>query len=112
MGDYLLKALQALYRHEFVGDIRGRGLFAGIEFVKDRKTKATFDPKLKLNAQVASRAFEKGLIIYPGGGGADGVNGDHLLMAPPLIIKEKEIDMMVSILDETFSEIFKEVGKA
>jgi adenosylmethionine-8-amino-7-oxononanoate aminotransferase len=112
MGDYLLKALQALYRHEFVGDIRGKGLFAGIEFVQDRKTKATFDPKLKLNAQVGSGAFEKGLITYPGGGGADGVNGDHLVLAPPLIIKEKEIDAMVSILDETFTEIFKEARKA
>jgi adenosylmethionine-8-amino-7-oxononanoate aminotransferase len=112
MGDYLLKALQSLFRHEFVGDIRGRGLFAGIEFVRDRKTKATFDPKLKVNALIANRAFAKGLIIYPGGGGADGVNGDHLLLAPPLIITEKEIDLMVSILDETFTEIFKEVGKA
>jgi adenosylmethionine-8-amino-7-oxononanoate aminotransferase len=110
MGDYLLKALQGLYRHEFVGDIRARGLFAGIEFVQDRKTKATFDPKLKLNALMGNRAFQKGLITYPGGGGADGVNGDHLLLAPPLIITEKEIDEMVSILDETFSEIFKEVG--
>ena len=109
LGDYLLKALQVLHHHEFVGDIRGRGLFAGIEFVQDRKTKATFDPKLRLNARVASRAFEKGLITYPGGRGADGVNGDHLLLAPPLIIKEKEIDTMVSILDETFTEIFKEV---
>jgi adenosylmethionine-8-amino-7-oxononanoate aminotransferase len=112
MGEYLLKALQLLYRHEFVGDIRGKGLFAGIEFVKDRKTKATFDPKLKLNARVANRAFEKGLITYPGGGGADGVNGDHLVLAPPLIIKEKEIDILVSILDETFTELFKAVVKA
>ena len=65
-----------------------------------------------MNALIANRAFEKGLIIYPGGGGADGVNGDHLLLAPPLVITEKEIDLMVSILDETFTEIFKEVGKA
>jgi adenosylmethionine-8-amino-7-oxononanoate aminotransferase len=112
MGEYLLKALQALWRHEFVGDIRGRGLFAGIEFVQDRKTKATFDPKLRLNALIAGRAFEKGLITYPGGGGADGVNGDHLLLAPPLIITEKEIDTLVSILDETFTEIFKDVVQA
>jgi adenosylmethionine-8-amino-7-oxononanoate aminotransferase len=112
MGIYLFKALQALNRHEFVGDIRGRGLFAGIEFVKDRKTKATFDPKLKLNALIANRAFQKGLITYPGGGGADGENGDHLLLAPPLIITEKEIDTMVSILDETFTEILKDMVKA
>ncbi|MBI5577726.1 MAG: aspartate aminotransferase family protein [Deltaproteobacteria bacterium] len=112
MGQYLLEALQRLYRHAFAGDIRGRGLFAGIEFVKDRKTKAPFDPKVKLNALIANRAFEKGLITYPGGGGADGVNGDHLLLAPPLIITEKEIDTMVSILDETFADVSREVGKA
>jgi adenosylmethionine-8-amino-7-oxononanoate aminotransferase len=110
-GSYLFKALERLTRHEFVGDIRGKGLFAGIEFVKDRKTKAPFDPKLKLNGIVANRAFQNGLITYPGGGGADGVNGDHLLLAPPLIIKEEEIDSMVSILDETFAETTREMGK-
>ena len=112
MGACLLKALQPLYRHQFVGDIRGLGLFAGIEFIRDRKTKAVFDPKLRLNALIGNRAFRKGLITYPGGGGADGVNGDHLLLAPPLVITTQEIDLMVSILNETFAEIFKEVGEA
>jgi len=111
-GEYLLKALQALSHHEFVGDIRGRGLFVGIEFVKDKKTKEPFDPKLKLNGLIASCAFEKGLITYPGGGGADGVNGDHLLLGPPLIITGKQIDEMVSILDVTFSEICKSALQA
>ena len=68
MGEYLLKALQTLSRHEFVGDIRGRGLFAGIEFVKDRKTKATFDPKLKLNALIGRPCLPKRAHHLPGRG--------------------------------------------
>jgi adenosylmethionine-8-amino-7-oxononanoate aminotransferase len=105
IGEYLISALQFLKKHDFVGDIRGKGLFAGIEFVKSKETKEPFDPKLKLNGLISNRAFEKGLIVYPGGGGADGIRGDHILLAPPLIISEKQIDQMVSILDETFSEI-------
>jgi adenosylmethionine-8-amino-7-oxononanoate aminotransferase len=62
-----------------------------------------------LNALVGNRAFEKGLITYPGGGGADGINGDHLLLAPPFIITEVQVDKMVSILDQTFTEISSEI---
>lgn len=112
MGEYFLRALQSLTRHEIVGDVRGKGLFAGVEFVKDKKTKEPFDLKLKLNDLIASRAFEKGLITYPGGGGADGIKGDHLLLAPPFIIMEEQIDKMVSILDETIVEISKEVTRS
>ncbi len=108
-GEYLLRSLQSLGRHDFVGDVRGKGLFAGIEFVKNKKTKEPFDPKLKLNGLIGRRAFEKGLITYPGGGGADGMRGDHLLLAPPFIITEKQIDQIVAILDQTFTEVAKEI---
>jgi adenosylmethionine-8-amino-7-oxononanoate aminotransferase len=107
-GEYFIRSLQSLTHHDFVGDVRGKGLFAGIEFVKNKETKEPFDPKLKLNVLLGNRAFEKGLITYPGGGGADGIRGDHLLLAPPFIITEEEIRKMVAILDETFTEIFKE----
>lgn len=109
MGEYFIHSLQSLRRHDFVGDVRGKGLFAGIEFVKDKRTKEPFDPKLRLNVLIGNRAFEKGLITYPGGGGADGIRGDHLLLAPPFIITEEEIEKMVSILDETFGEISGEL---
>jgi len=112
MGEYFRRTLQSLKRHDFVGDVRGRGLFAGIEFVKDKKTKEPFDPNLRLNALIGNRAFEKGLITYPGGGGADGIKGDHLLLAPPFIITEDQIDKMVSILDQTFTEISREIAFA
>ncbi|RPJ11076.1 MAG: aspartate aminotransferase family protein [Deltaproteobacteria bacterium] len=109
MGGHLNRALQSLRKYDFVGDVRGKGLFAGIEFVKDKKTKEPFDPKLKLNGLIANRTFEKGLITYPGGGGADGIKGDHLLLAPPLVITEEQVDRMVSILDQTFAEISREI---
>lgn len=109
MGEYLIHALRCLNRYDFVGEVRGRGLFAGIEFVKDKNTKEPFNPKMKFNIMISNRAFEKGLITYPGGGGADGINGDHLLIAPPFIITEEQIDRMVSILNETFAEISRQI---
>jgi adenosylmethionine-8-amino-7-oxononanoate aminotransferase len=108
MGEYLLKKLNDLYRHPIVGDVRGLGLMAGVEFVKNRKTKKPFDPKLKLNAAIGNRAFEKGLITYPGGGGADGIRGDHILLAPPFIITEEQIDQLVDILDAAIAEVCTE----
>ncbi len=108
MGAYLMKKLQDLYRHPIVGDVRGLGLMAGVEFVRDRNTKEPFDPKLRLNALIGSRAFDKGLITYPGGGGADGVRGDHILLAPPFIITEEQIDRLAGILDEAIAEVAAE----
>ena len=105
MGEYLLEKMKALYRHDIVGDIRGLGLFAGVEFVRDRKTREPFDAGLKVNVRVANRAFAKGLITYPGGGGADGILGDHSLLAPPFIITEGQVDEMVAILDEAVAEV-------
>lgn len=109
MGEYFLSALASLLDHEIVGDVRGQGLFAGIEFVKDKHTKEPFPAEIKFNNLIANRAFKKGLITYPGGGGADGLKGDHLLLAPPFIITEEEIDRIVDILQETINEIKKEI---
>ena len=108
MGVHLLEKLEGLYRHSIVGDIRGLGLFAGVELVKNKKTKEPFDPKLKLNVLIGNRAFEKGLICYPGAGGADGVHGDHILLAPHFIITKEQIDELVAILDESIEEVARE----
>src|SRR5581483_8758876 len=79
--------------HRHVGDIRGRGLFWAIELVADRPTRAPFDPARKLNARIKARAFELGLGCYPMGGTVDGRIGDHVLLAPPYITSEDEIDV-------------------
>jgi adenosylmethionine-8-amino-7-oxononanoate aminotransferase len=105
MGRYLLDQLQIIRQRSIVGDVRGKGLFAGVEYVKNKETKETFDPALKVNTLISNRAFEKGLILYPGGGGADGIRGDHSLLAPPFVITEDQIDDLVRILDETIEEV-------
>jgi len=98
-GARLQAALEAaLGQHPHIGDIRGRGLFRGVELVADRETKAPFDPALKLHARVKALAFEAGLICYPMGGTIDGQRGDHILLAPPFIIEDAQIDELVSKL--------------
>jgi len=86
--------------HHHVGDIRGRGHFWGVEIVADRSTKTPFDPALKLNARIKQAAQERGLLIYPMGGTADGSAGDHVLLAPPFIIDAATVDTIVERLGE------------
>ncbi|WP_297338903.1 aspartate aminotransferase family protein [Pseudophaeobacter sp.] len=89
--------------HPHLGDIRGRGLFRGIELVADRTTKAPFDPGKTLAAKVKSAAFEAGLICYPMSGTRDGRIGDHVLLAPPFIMTETQIGEVVDKLDQAIA---------
>lgn len=84
--------------HPHVGDIRGRGLFVGIEFVLDRDGKAPFDPARKLNALIKREAMTRGLMVYPMGGTIDGKQGDHVLLAPPFICTPNDIERIVARL--------------
>ena len=93
LGDGLRARLQAsLGDHPHVGDIRGRGLFQGIELVADRESKAAFDPALKLHAKLKQAAMAEGLMCYPMGGTLDGQRGDHILLAPPFILENHHLD--------------------
>lgn len=95
-GDLLQAALQnAFDQHPNVGDIRGRGLFRGIELVEDRGTKKPFAPERRLHATLKKEAFNAGLICYPMGGTIDGKQGDHILLAPPFILDDHHIDEIV-----------------
>jgi adenosylmethionine-8-amino-7-oxononanoate aminotransferase len=85
-------------QHPFVGDIRGRGLFWALELVSDRASKRPFDPGLKLHARVKREAMAQGLMVYPMGGTIDGVEGDHVLLAPPFIVQPSQIDIIVERL--------------
>jgi len=109
LGEYLHERLRELYDHPSVGDIRGKGLFAGIEFVRDRETKEPFSPDLKYNARIVEQCFENGLLVYPGSGTVDGVRGDHIQVAPPLVIKRDEIDRIVELLDRSISGVEEEL---
>jgi len=90
-------------QHPYVGDIRGRGLFRGVELVADRETKAPFDPGRGVAAKVRKAAFAAGLICYPMGGTIDGRRGDHVLLAPPFIIEDAQIAELVDKLDTAIS---------
>ena len=109
MGTYLLDKLQDLTTLDIVGDIRGLGLFAGIELVRDKTSRKWFDRDLKVNMQVAKHAFDRGLITYPGNGGVDGIHGDHILLAPPFTIDEDQIDAMVDILGRAIRAVENQI---
>jgi adenosylmethionine-8-amino-7-oxononanoate aminotransferase len=99
MGEVLDGALRAAFgQHAHVGDIRGRGLFRGLELVEDRASKAPFDPGRGIAGKVKKAAFEAGLICYPMAGTIDGRRGDHVLLAPPFIITEAQVGELVEKL--------------
>ncbi|NJN39574.1 MAG: aspartate aminotransferase family protein [Gammaproteobacteria bacterium] len=99
MGELLGEKLRARFDgHANVGDVRGRGLFWGLEFVRDRETKEPFDPALRLHARLKSHALERGLMCYPMGGTLDGRRGDHVLLAPPFIMEAGHADEIAEIL--------------
>ncbi|MCJ2093214.1 aspartate aminotransferase family protein [Methylobacterium sp. J-072] len=101
MGAHLNRRLGERFgNHPHVGDIRGRGLFMGVEVVEDRGTKAPFDPAKKLNARIKREAMNRGLAVYPAGGTIDGARGDHVLLAPPFIIDAATVDTVVERLGE------------
>ena len=99
-GKKLSNMLESKFsQHPNLGDIRGRGLFQGIEFVEDRETKKPFDPDLKFATKLKMNAFEAGLICYPMSGTRDGKNGDHVLLAPPFIIDDSQMDELIEKID-------------
>jgi adenosylmethionine-8-amino-7-oxononanoate aminotransferase len=100
-GGLLARRLQERFgNHPFVGDVRGRGLFQGLEIVADRGTKKPFDPQRKLHAQIKREAMARGLMVYPMGGTVDGATGDHVLLAPPFIVNKGQIDVIVERLGD------------
>ncbi|MEQ9328216.1 MAG: aminotransferase class III-fold pyridoxal phosphate-dependent enzyme, partial [Rhodospirillales bacterium] len=105
LGAHLRAGLESRFgQHANVGDIRGRGLFQAMEFVADRETKTPFPSAFGLAARIKSTALAHGLVTYPSAGCADGVNGDHLLLAPPYISTEEQIDRMIDICDTVIKE--------
>jgi hypothetical protein len=95
--------------HPNVGDVRGRGLFMGVELVADRASKRPFDPQSKLNAVVKAAAMERGLLCYPMGGTIDGRAGDHVLLAPPFIVTDRELEEIVARLGDAIDAALAQV---
>jgi adenosylmethionine-8-amino-7-oxononanoate aminotransferase len=102
IGQYFEAALQDRFgQHAHVGDIRGCGMFRALEFVADREAKTPFDPAKKLAARLKAKAMENGLICYPMSGTINGRNGDYVLLAPPFICTEAQIDELVDKLHKS-----------
>jgi adenosylmethionine-8-amino-7-oxononanoate aminotransferase len=108
-GEYLGQCLKNLQAHPTVGDVRGKGLMWGLEFVQDKETKRTFDPARKVHLEVYAAGKKLGLILLPSGGCDRGHAGDMALIGPPLIITREQVDELVEILDKALTEVEKRV---
>lgn len=107
-GDYLFSCLkEQLLSHPHVGDIRGRGLFIGVELVEDKDGKTPFAIDKKVNARVKSQALEQGLMCYPMGGTIDGQQGDHVMFAPPFIVERTHLDEIVEKFTRSLNVVFQ-----
>lgn len=106
VGRYARKRFEEFYDYDFVGDVRGKGLMLGIEFVEDRETKQPLEaggPDFR--EQLLRTALENRVTVYPGGGSVDGEAGDHVLITPPLTVTKADVDEMVERLHNTFDDI-------
>jgi len=105
MGQRLLTGLNTLAeKYPIIGNVRGRGLLTALEFVQDRNTRAPFPNATKMFERVTSEAFNRGLIIYPRRS-INGLAGDHVLIAPPLIVTAAQIDEIIELLDDTLASV-------
>jgi hypothetical protein len=98
--------------HEHVGDVRGRGLFLGLELVADRASKRPFAPARRLHARIKSEALARGLMVYAMGGTIDGQRGDHILLAPPFIVTDAALETIVERLAAAIDAALATVDQA
>lgn len=112
-GDALQAQLHdALANHPWVGNIRGRGLFIGIELVEDQGTKCPLDSSLKVASRIKAQAMQHGLMCYPMSGTIDGQHGDHILLAPPFIVQPNDLEQIVARLGCAISDVYQAVRVA
>ncbi|ARK30567.1 aspartate aminotransferase family protein [Halalkalibacter krulwichiae] len=105
-GKYLMEKLKGLANsHSIIGDIRGKGLMIGIEFVENQQNKKSYPSSLNLTNKIVNIAQNNGLLLYPSSAGTDGKGGDAVIIAPPLTIKKKQIRKLVELLDKTLLDI-------
>ncbi|WP_145645781.1 aminotransferase class III-fold pyridoxal phosphate-dependent enzyme, partial [Bacillus paralicheniformis] len=111
-GEKLKKMLKEVMKQSsIIGDVRGKGLLIGIEFVADRKSKKTFPSSMPVSALVISEAKKRGLLLYPSQAGIDGGGGDAVIIAPPLTISDQELEELIHIFKHAVHEIEKQAEK-
>jgi adenosylmethionine-8-amino-7-oxononanoate aminotransferase len=105
-GVYLLHGLHQLYdRHPIIGEVRGRGLLVGAEFVKDRATKEPFAPEVRLSRRLIQSAQDRGVLISAPSGNAAFEASDGLRLTPPMVVSEQELDIVLETLDDVLTEV-------
>ena len=111
VGDYLKSKFEALKALECIGDVRGEGLFLGIEFVKNQKTKSIVEPDYFFSKKVEAQAFQEGLVSYACRGTVDYSKGDHMLFAPPITLTVSEADLIVDKLQTAIKKVYSKYLK-
>ena len=106
-SEILRSALAPLLSHPHVGDIRGLGLLLGIEFVRDKSTRAPFDPSEAIAEKIRAAAMEEDVLTYPTQGCVDGSRGDHILLAPPFIVTPEESALIARALSSALAKVFR-----
>ena len=110
-GAYLWEQASRLKTHPLVGDLRGKGLLMGMELVSDKEGKTPFPREKRVAETLTAIAMEKGLLLLPGSGTADGVAGDHLVIAPPFTITTEELDLLLDLLEASLREWWDRYGE-
>ena len=111
MGELMLDRLMPLQELPIVGEVRGKGLLIGIEFVADREKKVPFAPLQGVTEMIVDSIFEKGVLVMPGAPGLiDGVAGDHIAISPPFTITETEVNQTVETVKESIIEVSTRLG--
>jgi adenosylmethionine-8-amino-7-oxononanoate aminotransferase len=109
LGTLLKETISSISSNNDVGDIRGKGLLIGIEFVQDKDSRAPFPRELGYAEKFVACALKKGLVVWPNVGHADGIDGDLILLAPPFTIEQEEASLIYRVLNETIEEM-KNIG--
>ena len=109
LGDYLGERMATLKDHIMVGEIRGRGLIRGLELIADKSTKQPFPRAKGIAEAVSEECNKRGLLILPGVAGADGTDGDTLVLAPPYVVMREQIDDIVTTLEEALDAISSKI---
>ena len=110
-GKLMLEKLKALEELPIVGEVRGKGLLIGIEFVADKATRATFDPSLGVTSRVVDQAFERGVLVMPGAPGlVDGARGDHIALSPPFTVTESEVQQIADVLSNSIEQVVADLN--
>jgi adenosylmethionine-8-amino-7-oxononanoate aminotransferase len=105
MSQPFFDRLNELKKYPVVGDVRGKGLMAAVEFVKDRESKTPFTRAEKFAEHFTERAFDNGLILWPNVGHVDGTNGDLVMLAPPFTVTQAELDELISLFKKTLEQM-------